>query len=356
MGATPRYPLPESNFDEKKPSGQQVPFVTMPALVTKLHCLMRLFLAPMEGVVDHHVRELLTSIGGIDICVTEFLRITENQCLPERVFKRLCPELDQNSQTASGTSVRLQLLGGHPATMAYNATLVAKLGASAIDLNFGCPAKVVNKNDGGASLLKTPSRIYDIVKAVRDSVPSTTPVTAKIRLGFEDRSRYLENAVAAEEGGANELTVHARSKADGYQPPAYWDYIGRINERLNIPVIANGEIWSPQDWRRCKEQSNCEDFMLGRGLLARPDLALAIKAEANNDDYQDLPWELILEQVYRYHKITEALYPKKHLGNRTKQWLMYLRATYPAAEQLFNRVRKERSSEAFEEIFDQAFQ
>lgn len=312
---------------------------------------MRLFLAPMEGVVDHHVRELLTAIGGIDVCVTEFVRITEGQQLPERVFKRLCPELDHHCKTPSGTPVRVQLLGGHPQSLAINAAKVAAMGASAVDLNFGCPAKMVNKNDGGASLLRQPERLYDIVKAVRDAVPSTTPISAKIRLGFDDRSRYLDNALAVYEAGANELAVHARSKADGYKPPAYWDYVGRIKETIDIPVIANGEIWSYDDFVNCRQQSGCEDFMLGRGLLAKPDLALEIHIRQLGQSYQSQSWATIAQLLYDYYWITKSLYPRKFLGNRIKQWLAYLRRQYSGAEDLFETIKRLRCADAIEAAF-----
>lgn len=312
---------------------------------------MRLFLAPMEGVVDHHVRELLAAIGGIDVCVTEFVRITQDQQLPERVFKRLCPELDHHCKTPSGTPVRVQLLGGHPQSLAINAAKVAAMGASAVDLNFGCPAKMVNKNDGGASLLRQPERLYDIVKAVRDAVPSTTPVSAKIRLGFDDRSRYLDNALAVYEAGANELAVHARSKADGYKPPAYWDYVGRINEAIDIPVIANGEIWSYDDFVNCRQQSGCEDFMLGRGLLAKPDLALEIHTRQLGQSYQSQSWAAIAQLLYDYYWTTKSLYPRKFLGNRIKQWLAYLRRQYSGAEDLFETIKRLRCADAIEAAF-----
>lgn len=312
---------------------------------------MRLFLAPMEGVIDHHVRALITSIGAIDVCVTEFVRVSDNQHLPERVFRRLCPELDHASKTATGTPVRIQLLGGQPQALAHNAATAARLGASAIDLNFGCPAKTVNKNDGGASLLREPERIYAIVKAVREQVPSQTPVSAKIRLGFDDRSAYLDNARAVFDAGANELTVHARSKADGYKPPAYWDYLAKIREAIDIPVIANGEIWSVEDWRQCQAQSGCEDFMLGRGMLARPDLALAIKAAHTHQDYAPMAWPVMLELLWRYYFITKPLYPAKHLGNRIKQWLSYLRLYYRQAHDMFEAIKRKRDAHDIEAEF-----
>lgn len=312
---------------------------------------MRLFLAPMEGVVDHHVRELLSALGGIDICVTEFVRVNEHQRLPERVFKRLCPELNHGCKTPSGVPVRVQLLGGQPGSLAFNAAKVARMGATAVDLNFGCPAKTVNKSDGGATLLKTPERLFNIISAVRDRVPDEVPVTAKIRLGFEDRSLYLDNARAAFEAGANELVVHARSKADGYKPPAYWEYIARIREKISIPVIANGEIWNVEDWQRCKEQSGSEDFMLGRGALATPDLPRQIQAFSRGEEYQPLTWPQVCQLLFGYYQTTKHLYPAKYLGNRVKQWLAYLRLQYPEAGQLFENIKRLKTAEEMEKQF-----
>lgn len=148
-------------------------------------------LAPMEGLMDGHFRELLTAVGGIDHCVTEFIRITK-QVYPQRVFKRFSPELayrgEQCGKTRAGTPVHVQLLGSDPQLMAENAAKVAAMGAPAIDLNFGCPAKTVNKSQGGAVLLQWPQLIHDITAAVRQAVPSHIPVSAKMRLGFKDKS------------------------------------------------------------------------------------------------------------------------------------------------------------------------
>ncbi|MGB1142639.1 MAG: tRNA-dihydrouridine synthase, partial [Halioglobus sp.] len=116
---------------------------------------MRLLLAPMEGVVDYTMRELLTSLGGVDRCVTEFLRVSE-RLLPPRVFRRICPELEHGGQTSSGVPVYLQILGGDPVVVAENAARGAEMGAPGIDLNFDCPAKTVNRNKGGSVLLREP--------------------------------------------------------------------------------------------------------------------------------------------------------------------------------------------------------
>ena len=238
---------------------------------------MRLILAPMEGVVDHSMRELLTSLGGIDRCVTEFLRVSD-RLLPPKVFRRICPELDRGGNTSSGVPVYLQVLGGEASVVADNAARGAQLGAPGIDLNFGCPAKTVNRNQGGSILLREPQRVHDIVAATRRAVPATTPVTAKIRLGYEDASPFAEVVAGICAAGADELVIHARTKQQGYRPPAHWQEIARARDIADIPVIANGEIWSPEDARRARATSTCQDLMLGRGALCRPDLPRLVKA------------------------------------------------------------------------------
>lgn len=299
---------------------------------------MRIFLAPMEGVVDHHLRKILSGIGGIDLCVTEFIRVSQ-AVLPKRVFTKSSPELLNNGNGAL-CPTRIQLLGCDPELLAENAKVASKLGAPAIDLNFGCPAKTVNRNRGGACLLDEPDLLFDIVSAVRKAVPLHIPVTAKIRLGFNDRDSYLINAKAIESAGANELVVHARSKVDGYKPPAYWEYIGEINDALNIPVVANGDIWSIEDYKRCKTISQCNDVMLGRGLLAQPDLALAIKALESGHEHKIFTWEDIAIQLKIFLDATAYAYAQKYLGNRVKQWLFYLKRTYPEATELFDNIKR----------------
>jgi tRNA-dihydrouridine synthase C len=310
-------------------------------------------LAPMEGVVEHHVRDILTRIGGLDGCVTEFIRVTD-QKLPYRVFYKYAQELETESRTPNGTLVKIQLLGSKPEPMAVNALELVKYGAKAIDLNFGCPAKTVNSHEGGACLLRKPEQVHAIVKAVRDAVPKEIPVSAKIRLGYEDRSRYLDNAHAVEAAGANELTVHARSKADGYKPPAYWHYIADIKAQLKIPVIANGEIWTLDDYLRCREESQCDDVMLGRGLLARPDLAKQIKAHLDGGQYQPLSWRSICEILFSYYTTTTPLYDDRNCGNRIKQWLMYLSRQYPQAGVFFEEVKRKNLPEEIETAFSNA--
>lgn len=300
----------------------------------------------MEGVVDHIMRDLLTRIGGFDRCVTEFVRITE-QKLPARVFHRFSPELRNGGKTAAGTPVYVQLLGGSPEYMALNARTAARVGAPGIDLNFGCPSKTVNRNDGGSTLLREPQRVHNIVRAVRDAVSDDIPVTTKIRLGFEDASLLDEVACGVHEAGSNELCIHARTRRDGYKPPAYWQHIKPIQAKLDIPVIVNGEIWSAQDAREAQLQSGCQDVMLGRGALCRPDLARAIRADQDNEQTPAMPWGEVRERLIYLLEQAEQQAPK-FAGNRIKQWLNYLRRHYPEADVLFLHLKRLR---ALDEIY-----
>lgn len=299
---------------------------------------MKLFLAPMEGVVDWVMRDTLTRIGGIDQCVTEFLRVTD-RLHPEMVFYKNCPELKTGSRTRWGTPVFVQLLGGQAEPLALNAQRAAKLGALGIDLNFGCPAKTVNRHDGGASLLKSCDRVHTIVKTVRDAVPAHIPVTAKIRLGFDDPTKCIEIAQAVEEAGATWLTVHCRTKTDGYKPPAYWEWIPRIKENVKMKIIANGEIWNVADFHRCVEVTRCEDYMVGRGVMSNPYIFRQIKQSLQAQEVEDMNWaraKVLLPQFFE----SSTMYINDYFAvSRTKQWMKALSLKNPEAKSVFDEIK-----------------
>ncbi|MBK7842969.1 MAG: tRNA-dihydrouridine synthase [Bdellovibrionales bacterium] len=306
-------------------------------------------LAPMEGVVDHIVRDLLTRIGGVDQCTTEFVRVTDRE-LPDHVFYRYCPELLHKGATKTGVPVFVQLLGSHPETMALNAQKAVGIGALGIDLNFGCPAKTVNRHDGGASLLKDPNRLFKVVNAVRQAVPRSIPVTAKVRLGFDHKEFAIQIASAVCDGGAQSLTIHARTRAELYRPPAHWEYISKMREAIKIPVLANGDIWNLEDYNRCKLVSGCNLFAIGRPLIARPDLALQIKAFEKNESAAPMDWKIFnhqwfLPMINRY----KNEFSEHYALCKTKQWLRQLALTYPTAQHLFQEVKALSKLESAEE-------
>ncbi len=303
----------------------------------------------MEGLVDDILRDVLTRVGGVDWCVTEFIRVNDS-LLPASVFRRFAPELAAGAKTRAGTPMRVQLLGSDPQSLAENAAFACTLGAPVIDLNFGCPAKTVNRSRGGAVLLKEPELLHRILVAVRAAVPAAIPVTAKMRLGFENTDQALDCARALADGGAAQIVVHARTKTDGYNPPAHWEWVARIQDVVAKPVYANGEIWSVADWQRCKAISGAEHFMLGRGLVARPDLALQIRAASAGEEPLPLAWPLIHAMVQDFWQQQRSCQPFRFAPGRLKQWLVWLARNYVEAAALFAAVRTVSDCEALDRL------
>lgn len=288
--------------------------------------------------MDWRMRDLVTAYGGYDLCVSEFIRVVD-QLLPRRTYERLCPELTRNSTTGAGTPMRVQLLGQSPEHMAENAARAVSMGSPGVDLNFGCPAKTVNRHKGGAALLATPHLIHDIVCAVRARLDPGVPVTAKMRLGCEDAGLAIDNAHAIESAGATWLVVHGRTRAQGYRPPVDWEGIGRVADAVSMRVIANGDINSPADYRRVRAISGCRDVMVGRGVLATPNLATVLRG-----DSATLRWLDIADALLHYATYPQSKPADHYLTGRLKQWLKHLVPHYPEADALFTRIRQERAA------------
>ena len=286
----------------------------------------------MQGLTDAPMRAYQGESGAFTFAVSEFLRVS-GDVPPAKLFLRQVPELCHGAKTPSGLPVQVQLLGGDPGRMAEAAVVAVGAGAAAIDINFGCPAPTVNRHDGGAAILRFPARVEAIVAAIRAALPTAVPVSAKLRLGWDNADAIFENAGRAAAGGASWITIHGRTKVQGYAPPADWVRIGQVRERLSIPVVANGDLWSVADFKRCRDQTGCRHFMLGRGALANPylphliacELGIAIKlcpAEIN----QPIDW---VPHLKRLLALTAQIEGKTGADRRTdhflvcrlKQWL-----------------------------------
>ena len=318
----------------------------------------------MEGLLDCVLRDILTRVGGVDRCVSEFIRVTHT-LLTERTFLRIMPELLNGGYTPSGVPVRAQLLGSDPVSMAENAARLAELGPHGIDLNFGCPAPCVNRHRGGAAFVvlgrELQARFAPHLSGQcrrNRAVPKDMPVSAKMRLGFNDDSLAVECAQALADGGAEELVVHARTKADAYRPPAYWERVNDIRVAVNIPVVANGEIWTVDDARRCRAASGCTSVMLGRGIVTDPGLALAIRralvlpqgedAHVDPADPVDaaesegdllVPWADILPLLGAFWLLVVERLERRQQAGRLKQWLNFMRNRYPEAQVAYDALR-----------------
>ncbi len=236
-----------------------------------------LLLAPMEGVGDRAFRRAMAAIGGFDEACTEFMRVPTNAHVMSLAKRYVADETHPIPQAA-------QLMGSDPHLMADMAKEVVKRGAPRVDLNCGCPSKTVTGRGAGSSLLKEPEHLYQVAKSMVEAV--SVPVTAKLRSGFNDTSLFKENLLAAQSSGIRFLTLHPRTKLDGYGPPARWDLIAEAKQVLKIPVVGNGDILTMQDALNMLKQTGCDALMIGRGSVINPFIFHEIKAHFSGIPYQ----------------------------------------------------------------------
>ncbi|MBK7643019.1 MAG: tRNA-dihydrouridine synthase family protein [Planctomycetes bacterium] len=222
-------------------------------------------LAPMEGVTEPCFRDLVLArnppqrLGG---AFTEFARVVGIP-LPRRTLRE---HLGPRRWPAP---VGLQLMGSDPGPMAETARRAAEVGAPLVDLNFGCPARGALRTCAGSALLREPRRVEELVRACAQAV-TDRPVTAKIRAGYEDDSLLEELARAVEAGGASMLTVHCRTRAEGYQEAVDWSRLARAASSVAIPVCGNGGVRVHADLERLRRETGCRYTMVGRAALGDP--------------------------------------------------------------------------------------
>lgn len=253
----------------------------------------RWLLAPMEGVTAPSFRDLVlkrhapSDLGG---AFTEFVRVVDGPVAPKELMKFL-------GTAKFPIPVGLQLMGADLDGVEGSAANVAALGIPVLDLNFGCPAKGALRGCAGAATLRDPKNLEAAVKAARRGVDGAIPVTAKIRAGF-DHARDVEViARAAEAGGAAMLTIHCRTRREGYCDEVDWTRIERAVNAVSIPVAGNGSAWVHADLERMRRETGCEFVMVGRGALADPwmfsgrEVSLA-EAAGFLDDYANVLREL----------------------------------------------------------------
>jgi tRNA-dihydrouridine synthase len=222
-------------------------------------------IAPMEGVTEPLFREMVLArnapeaLGG---AFTEFVRVSVAPVPAWKLAEHL-------GDVRFPQPVGLQLMGSHLEHLAASARNAAEAGAPLVDLNFGCPAKGALRGCAGSALLDDPAQLERVVKTVREAIPGI-PVTAKVRAGGEDASRVEEIARAAEQGGAEMLTVHCRTRSEKYCDEVDWSRIARAASAVRIPVCGNGGIGSHADLERMRRETGARYAMVGRAALGDP--------------------------------------------------------------------------------------
>lgn len=232
-----------------------------PLKIGDLEVKSRVLQSPLSGVTDLVFRRLVRRYAPDSMMYTEMVNATGLHYVKELP---IIMEVDPNERPIS-----IQLFDCRPDFLAEAAQMAVAEGADTVDINMGCPVNKITKNGGGSSLLRDPETAEAIVRAVVNAV--NVPVTVKTRIGWTDKEiNILDFAKRMEAAGAKMITVHGRTRAQGYNGPAKWEWIGRVKEILSIPVIANGDMFSVEAAVKCLEQTGADGVMCSRGTLGYP--------------------------------------------------------------------------------------
>ncbi len=221
----------------------------------------RVLQSPLSGVTDLVFRRLVRRYAPDSMMYTEMVNATGLH------YVRQLPQIMEVDPQERPISI--QLFDCRPDFLAEAAQMAVEEGADTVDINMGCPVNKITKNGGGSSLLREPETAEAIVRAVVQAV--NVPVTVKTRIGWTDKEiNILDFARRMQDAGAQMITVHGRTRAQGYNGPAKWEWIGKVKEILSIPVIANGDIFSVEAAVKCLEMTGADGVMCSRGTLGYP--------------------------------------------------------------------------------------
>ncbi len=238
--------------------------LSTPLKIGSFEVKSRVLQSPLSGVTDMVFRRLVRRYAPESMMYTEMVNATGLHYVKQ--LPKIM-EVDRNERPIS-----IQLFDCRPDFLAEAAVKAVEEGADTVDINMGCPVNKITKNGGGSSLLRQPEVAEAIVREVVKAV--NVPVTVKTRIGWSDKEiTILDFAKRMQDAGAQMITVHGRTRAQGYNGNARWEWIARVKEILSIPVIGNGDIFSVEAALKCLEQTGADGVMCSRGTLGYPFLA-----------------------------------------------------------------------------------
>ncbi len=235
--------------------------LSTPLKIGSVEVKSRVLQSPLSGVTDLVFRRLVRRYAPDSMMYTEMVNATGLHYVKE--LPKIM-EIDESERPIS-----IQLFDCRPDFLAEAAVMAVAEGADTVDINMGCPVNKITKNGGGSSLLRQPEIAEEIVRSVVKAVD--VPVTVKTRIGWSDKEiTILDFAKRMENAGAQMITVHGRTRAQGYNGAAKWEWIAKVKEILSIPVIGNGDIFTVEAAVRCLEETGADGVMCSRGTLGYP--------------------------------------------------------------------------------------
>lgn len=220
-------------------------------------------LAPMAGISNSAFR-LIAKEMGVGLVVAEMVS-------DKAIYYGSKKTIDMLYMEEKERPISQQIFGSDKESFVYAAKYIYEnMKPDIIDINMGCPVpKVATRAQAGSALLKNPKKVYEIVKAVKEAVP--IPITVKIRSGWDSNSiNAVEIAKICEKAGASAITVHGRTRSQGYTGTSDWNIVKLVKEAVSIPVIGNGDITSKEEAKQRMEETGCDAIMIGRGVLGNP--------------------------------------------------------------------------------------
>ncbi|MBN2430967.1 MAG: tRNA dihydrouridine synthase DusB [Acidobacteria bacterium] len=291
--------------------------------IGKLNIQPNVFLAPLAGITDRYFRAVIRSLGGCGITYSELVSAEGMIRNQPNTLAMMPPGLDERPYA-------IQIYGSRPQSMAAAGRLAQDAGADMVDINVGCPARKVVRNLGGSYLLKDLPLLERIITAVRQEVD--VPLTIKIRSGFNESSiNYLDVGRMAVDCGVDGITLHPRTRAQGFTGQADWSHIRRLKDALPIPVIGNGDIVQPADALAMFEVTGCDAVMIGRGIMRNPWLIRQIHDLRTTGDYTPTQVSDALRLCLDMACTTYREHPEKKILGEMKKFCSWLVYDFPGA-------------------------